>query len=78
MESCVNDLRKWMIQDKLKLNDGKIELLIIGSKQQLQKLNPCHVGVGNADVVQKSVTTVQKSVTTVQISVSTMQKSVTN
>ena len=50
-ESCVNDLRKWMIQDKLKLNDGKTELLIIGSKQQLQKLNPCHVRVGNADVL---------------------------
>ena len=40
-----------MIQDKLKLNDGKTELLIIGSKQQLQKLNPCHVRVGNADVL---------------------------
>ena len=51
MESCVNDLRKWMIQDKLKLNDGKTELLIIGSKQQLQKLNPCHVRVGNANVL---------------------------
>ena len=50
IESCVNDLRKWMIQDKLKLNDGKTELLVIGSKQQLQKLNPCHVRVGNADV----------------------------
>ncbi|CAB4034341.1 Hypothetical predicted protein [Paramuricea clavata] len=23
MESCVNDLRKWMIQDKLKLNDAR-------------------------------------------------------
>jgi hypothetical protein len=51
MESCVNDLRKWMIQDKLKVNDGKPELLIIGSKQQLQKLNPCHARVGNADVL---------------------------
>ena len=51
MESCVNDLRKWMFQDKLKLNDGKTELLIIGSKQQLRKLNPCHVRVGNADVL---------------------------
>ena len=29
----------------------KTELLIIGSKQQLQKLNPCHVRVGNADVL---------------------------
>jgi hypothetical protein len=25
MESCVNDLRKWTIQDKSKLNDGKTE-----------------------------------------------------
>ena len=40
-----------MIQDKLKVNDGKFELLIIGSKQQLQKLNPCHARVGNADVL---------------------------
>jgi hypothetical protein len=29
----------------------KLNLLIIGSKQQLQKLNPCHVRVGNADVL---------------------------
>ena len=39
MENCISDLRKWMLKDKLKLNDGKTEFLMIGSKQQLQKLS---------------------------------------
>ena len=38
MESCVNDIRTWMIVDKLKLNDGKTEFMVIGTKQQLSKL----------------------------------------
>ena len=55
MENCISDLRKWMLKDKLKLNDGKAEFLMIGSKQQLQKLNPCHVSFGSVDIfpVQK-------------------------
>ena len=56
MENCISDLRKWMLKDKLKLNDGKTEFLMIGSKQQLQKLSPCHVSVGSVDIfpVQKA------------------------
>ena len=38
MESCVNDIRTWMIVDKLKLNYGKTEFMVIGTKQQLSKL----------------------------------------
>ena len=30
--ACISDLRKWMYQDKLKINDEKTEFLIIGSK----------------------------------------------
>ena len=48
--NCINNLRRWMFNDKLKLNDGKTEFLIIVSKEQLQKLNPCHVSVGSVDI----------------------------
>ena len=35
MESCIRHIKAWMINDKLKLNDGKTELMLIGTKQQL-------------------------------------------
>jgi len=50
MENCTDDLRKWMFQDKLKINDDKTEFLIIGSRQQLLKINPCHIRVGSTDI----------------------------
>ncbi len=39
-----------MLSHKLKLNDDKTELLIIGSKQQLAKVPELSVKVGSADV----------------------------
>lgn len=39
MESFIKDFKAWMITDKLKLNDGKTELMLIGTKQQLAKIN---------------------------------------
>ena len=50
MERCISDLRKWMYLDKLKINDDKTEFLIIGSRQQLLKINPCTVRVGTTDI----------------------------
>ena len=50
MERCSSDLRKWMHQDKLEINDDKTEFLIIGSRQQLLKINPCTVRVGTTDI----------------------------
>ena len=38
MEKCIRAVRAWMIQDKMKLNDDKTELLIIGTLQQLKKV----------------------------------------
>ena len=32
------DLRSWMSEDKLKLNEGKTELLLVGTKQQLAEV----------------------------------------
>ena len=39
-----------MFQDKFKINDDKTEFVIIGSRQQLLKINPCHIRVGSTDI----------------------------
>lgn len=50
MENCITDLRKWMFRNKLKFNDDKTDFLIMGSRQQLAKLNPCIIRVGSTDI----------------------------
>ena len=50
MENCIAELRQWMLQDKLKTNDDKTEFLIIGSRQQLEKIDQCYIRVGDANV----------------------------
>ena len=50
MVRCISDLRKWMYRDKLKINDDKTEFLVIGSRQQLLKINHCSVRVGTIDI----------------------------
>ena len=46
MEDCIKDIKNWLIEGRLLLDDGKTEFLVIGTRQQLNKLNPsvCHVG----------------------------------
>ena len=39
-----------MLTDKLKINDSKTEFMIIGTKQQLSKINSCHLTVGEANI----------------------------
>ena len=38
LKHCIQDIRQWMSQDKLLMNDAKMELLLIGSRQQLAKI----------------------------------------
>ena len=35
IEHCSQDMRQWMSEDKLLMNDAKRELLLIGTRQQL-------------------------------------------
>ena len=44
-----------MIEDRLMLNDGKTELMLIGTKQQSQKVNLNDITVGDTVVEAKSV-----------------------
>ena len=55
MESCIADIRRWMLSKKLKLNDDKTEFLIIGTRQQLEKVNIEELCVGSHFIKPSSV-----------------------
>ena len=38
MERCIEDIRHWMVSDRLLPNDEKTEFLLIGTRQQLSKV----------------------------------------
>ena len=50
IESCVSEIREWMSENFLKLNDEKTEFILIGSRQQLSKLNVPHITIGDSDI----------------------------
>ena len=40
MEACIlQDVRKWMITDRLKIDDGKTEFTLTGTRAQLEKVD---------------------------------------
>ena len=43
MKGCIHDLKKWLIDGRLLLNDDKTEFLVIGTRHQLNKLLDCKV-----------------------------------
>ena len=47
MEHCIKDIRNWLIEGRLLLNDDKTEFLVIGTRHQLNKLNPSVLHVGD-------------------------------
>ena len=56
MNKCVDDLRNWMITDKLMINDDKKEFLLIATTQQLAKINTaCSITVVNMTLIQVCV-----------------------
>ena len=44
-----------MVHDRPLINDSKTELILIGSKQQLSKLQPISISVGNSTINNSSV-----------------------
>ena len=51
MEDCIADVRSWMINDRLMLNDDKTEFLVIGTRKQLSKVSVSSIRVGDVDVI---------------------------
>ena len=54
IQHCVDDIRNWMTNDKLLLNDDKTEFLMTGTKQQLAKVNIDHM-IGDCVIRPKGV-----------------------
>ncbi|PFX20825.1 hypothetical protein AWC38_SpisGene14693 [Stylophora pistillata] len=51
MESCIADFSQWMQTDKLKLNADKTEFVLIGARQQLQKVSNISIlSVGDSKI----------------------------
>ena len=46
MEGCIHAVHKWMHSNSLMLNDSKTEFIIIGTRQQLAKVNIDGISVG--------------------------------
>ena len=51
MENCIADIRAWLISHKLMFNDSKTEFLVIGSRQQLSKIDITSLKVGDSSIV---------------------------
>ena len=50
MESCLEDVKSWMISNKLNMNGSKTEFNIIGSHQQLAKTHLTRIRVGESRI----------------------------
>ena len=51
LESCLADVRYWMLVSFLKLNKSKTEFIIFGTRQQLNKFGIINIRIGD-DVIQ--------------------------
>ena len=49
MECCIEKIRRWLIHDRLLLNDDSTEFIIIGTRQQLNKLQAMNIKVGGSE-----------------------------
>ncbi len=47
VEMCTDDIKRWMLTNKLKLNEGKTEVILIGTRQQLEKIDFKDICVGS-------------------------------
>ena len=55
VEGCIEDIRNWMLNDKLKVNDDKTEFMIIGTSQQLAKASMNSLRVGTVTITPVSL-----------------------
>ena len=50
LQDYILDIKTWMTADKLKLNDDKTELIVIGTRVQLDKISISELSIDHAKV----------------------------
>ena len=50
IQSCISAIRSWLLTNKLLINDTKTEFLIIGTRQQLSKVQTDSISVGESRI----------------------------
>ena len=51
IDACLDELRQWISRNCLKLNNGKTEFVVVGSKQQRAIVNITQIRVGDTMVI---------------------------
>ena len=51
MEHCVNDIGRWILSNHLMIKDGKTEVMLVGTPQQLAKITLDGIKVGGEIIV---------------------------
>ena len=54
VNSCLSDIRRWMITNKLKINDSKTEFIVLRSPQLRCDLSSLSVNIGENQITQSS------------------------
>ena len=49
-QSCISAIRSWLLTNKLVISDTKTEFLIIGTRQQLSKVQTDSISVGESSI----------------------------
>ena len=55
MECSIKKIWRWLIQDRLLVNDDKTELMVVGTRQQLCKLQAINIKVGRSEKEKTSL-----------------------
>ena len=53
LEKCIREVRAWMSQNMLKLNDDKTEILLLGSAYNLKQFSSVAIKVGDTEIPSK-------------------------
>ena len=50
LEMCISEIKEWMIVNKLKLNDDKMEVIVFGTREQLSKIGEVSINIGSVQI----------------------------